>query len=309
MKKIMRWGSLVLALGLLLAAAGFAFHASKEKRQADAFGAVTLYLEKPIFTEDSNMLHETIKDMTFTAWRETPDVKVMEPFMGHETRAGLLMLEGSSELVLPFAPVLPQGDVDGCLLGEETAWELFGSTRVVGNRICIGSQMRIVRGVVNLPQSGVVLGGDMTGLPETGIDTGEAGVYYDRITIESRKVEDAEKFLVQSGLDGKILRLDYLSSLRWLVELIPGKWSDFPGWEDNFTQKGKDFELLLQVNKNSVERYYLHQSFLCIRNRILEAVCVVGALLSLQFLIELLPVFSAVIKKIKKVLDRNRKLC
>ena len=59
-------------------------------------------------------------------------------------------------------------------------------------------------------------------------------------------------------------------------ELLPGKWSDFSGWEDNFAQKREDFGLFLQVNKNSVEFYYMCQCFLYIWDTVLEVICVMG---------------------------------
>ena len=199
--------------------------------------------------------------------------------MGNETQTRVMLLDGSSELVLPSAPVLPEGDTDGCLFGEEAAWELFGSTQVTGDKIYIGNEMRIIRGVINLPQMGVVLGGSVEGFSGAGADMEEGSLCYDRIIAGSGRAEDAENFLAQSGLDGKILRMDYLNSLHWIGELLPGKWSDFSGWEDNFAQKREDFGLLLQVNKNSVEFYYMCQCFLYIWDTVLEVICVMGALL------------------------------
>ncbi len=269
-------GKLMLALGFLLAALGLAFHAVRAKNQADASGPVTLYLETPLSAKEPQAFREAADGMVFTAWTELPDVTVTDPDLGRMVQTDALVLDGSSELVLPLAPVLPQGDTDGCLIGEETAWELFGSTQVTGDGICIGNETRVILGVVDLPQSGVVLSGGVKDLTET--KTGEDGGYYDRITVDGGKAEDAEMFLVQNGLDGKILRLDYLRSLRWLIELIPGKWSDFPGWKDNFTQKKEDFGLLLQINKNSIELYCMHQCVLYVRDMVLEAVCAAGAL-------------------------------
>lgn len=275
MHNISRFGKLFLALGFLLAALGLAFHAVRAKNQADASGPVTIYLETPLSAKEPQAFRGMADGMAFTAWGEMPDVTVTDPDLGRRVETDALVLDGPSELVLPLAPVLPQGDTDGCLIGEETAWELFGSTQVTGDRICIGNETRIIRGVVNLPQSGVVFEG-VKGIAETG--TEEDGGVYDRITVGGGKAEDAEAFLVQNGLDGKILRLDYLSGLHWLTELIPGKWSDFPGWKNNFTQKKEDFGLLFQINKNSIEIYFMRQCFLYIRDMVLEAVCAAGVL-------------------------------
>lgn len=186
-----------------------------------------------------------------------------------------------------------------------TAWELFGSTQVTGDGICIGNETRVIRGVVNLPQSGVMLGGSVKGMTE--IKTEDDGGVYDRITVGGGKAEDAEMFLVQNGLDGKILRLDYLRSLRWLTELIPGKWSDFTGWKDSFTQKKEDFGLLFQINKNSIELYFMHQCFLYIRDMVLEAVCVAGALCTACVHSKALKYIVSLQRRTRKIPSENKK--
>lgn len=233
MKKMFlkRWGSLILMFGFLLAAAASAIGAQKAANHADAAGSVTLYPDTPLSAKDLQNLRRLGGSAAFTAWGELQDVTVADPDLGSKVQTNALVLDGSSELVLPLAPVLPAGDTNGCLLGEQTAWELFGSTQVKGDTILIGNQTRIIRGVVSLPQSGVVIEGSVNGITGSGTDTAEESRYYNRITVEGGKVEDAELFLMQVGLEGKVLRMDYLRSLRWFTELIPGKWSDFSGWK------------------------------------------------------------------------------
>lgn len=239
MKKMFlkRWGSLILIFGFLLAAAASAIGAQKAANHADAAGSVTLYPDTPLSAKDSQNLRRLGGSAAFTVWGELQDMTVADPDLGSKVQTNALVLDGSSELVLPLAPVLPAGDTNGCLIGEQTAWELFGSTQVKGDTILIGNQTRIIRGVVSLPQSGVVIEGSVNGITGSGTDTAEESRYYNRITVEGGKVEDAELFLMQVGLEGKVLRMDYLRSLHWLTELIPGKWSDFSGWKENFKQK------------------------------------------------------------------------
>lgn len=280
MKKMFlkRWGSLILIFGFLLAAAASATGAQKAANHADAAGSVTLYPDTPLSAKDSQNLRRLGGSATFTVWGELQDMTVADPDLGSKVQTNALVLDGSSELVLPLVPVLPAGDTNGCLLGEQTAWELFGSTQVKGDTILIGNQTRIIRGVVSLPQSGVVIEGNVNGITGSGTDTAEESRYYNRITVEGGKVEDAELFLMQVGLEGKVLRMDYLRSLRWFTELIPGKWSDFSGWKENFKQKKQDFGLLSKIDKNCVELYYESQCRLYIWDTVLEAACVMGAL-------------------------------
>ena len=272
MKKMFlkRWGSLILMFGFLLAAAASAIGAQKAANHAAAAGSVTLYPDTPLSVKDSQNLRRLGGSAAFTAWGELQDMTVADPDLGSKVQTNALVLDGSSELVLPLAPVLPAG--------EQTAWELFGSTQVKGDTILIGNQTRIIRGVVSLPQSGVVIEGSVNGITGSGTDTAEESRYYNRITVEGGKVEDAELFWMQVGLEGKVLRMDYLRSLHWLTELIPGKWSDFSGWKENFKQKKQDFGLLSKIDKNCVELYYENQCRLYIWDTVLEAVCVMGAL-------------------------------
>lgn len=272
------WKSLLFAAGLLLAAVGLASGAAQAKTRADAvWQNVTLYLETPLSAEDAQSLGAQENDITFTVWTELMDQTVTDPDLGHRVQTDVLALYGSSELVLPLAGVLDSDDSKGCLIGEQTAWELFGSTEVAGDEIRIGNGMRTIRAVVHLPQSGVVVRGNIRDITSIKDAVEKKSPSYNRITIESRKVADGEAFLMQNGLNGKVLRLDYLKSLYWLTELVPGKWSDFSGWKENFKQKKQDCELISGIQKNSIELYYESQCRLYVWNMGLEIVCIVIA--------------------------------
>ncbi len=276
------WKRLLLLAGLLLAASGLAFGAAQAKKRADTvWQNVTLYLKKPLSAEDAQTLGEQENDTAFTVWTQLPDLTAADPGLGRSIQTDVLVLNGSSEPVLPQAGVLPADDPKGCLIGEQTAWELFGSTEAAGNEICIGNGMRTVRAVVHLPQSGVVVSGNAKDITGDRDVTEEETICYNRITLACRDVAEGEAFLAKNGLDGKVLRLDYLKNLHWLTELVPGKWSDFSGWKDNITSKKEDFGLILQISKNSVELCYEHQCRLYMWCKGLEAVCVAGVLAGL----------------------------
>lgn len=218
-------------------------------------------------------------NMAFTVCGKLRDVTVTDPDMGRTVQADVLVFDGSSERVLTLAPVLEEGDCRGCLIGIDTAWELFGSTEVTGDKICVGNSMRTIRGVMKLPESGVVCVNpqDINGVKGDDEEKDETP-YYDRITIDSPNTADAEAFLMQSNLNGKELRMDYLKDLCWLTELVPGKWSDFSGWKENIKRKKQDFTLLSQVQKNSIELCCENQCRQYLWYRALEAACVLAAL-------------------------------
>jgi len=210
----------------------------------------------------------------FTVWGELADRHISDPDFGRSVKADVIILRGDCELILPQTAVLASEDEKGCLIGEKTAWELFGSTKVVGDEVCIGTEARSIRGVVHRPEEGVIVMGSLKGGTE---DTGkEEAPCYDRVTLSSKKAADGEAFLMQNGLEGAVLRFDYLRNLSWISGLVPGKWSDFSGWKDSFARKKQDFRLISQISKNSVELYYERQCRRYVWETGLEVVCVAG---------------------------------
>ena len=149
--------ALFLAGGCLFAAILFAMGAARAEKCADAvWQNPVLYLEKPISAEDAQNIAESA---VFTAWGETADQTVTDPDLGKSVQTNVVWLYGSSEWILPSSAVLPEDDGKGCLIGENTAWKLFGSTNVTGLQICVDDQTRTIRGVVQQPENGVYLQG------------------------------------------------------------------------------------------------------------------------------------------------------
>lgn len=140
---------------------------------------------------------------------ETADQTVTNPDLGKSVQTNVVWLYGSSEWILPASAVLPADDGKGCLIGKNTAWKLFGSTSVTGLQICVDHQTRTIRGVVKQPESGVYLQG-----------TEQKRKVFRRLTLASDKMEKAQNFLLQYGLTGHVLRMDYLRSWQTLSELV-----------------------------------------------------------------------------------------
>lgn len=271
-----RRGSLLFAIAFVLAAAGFAFAAQRAEIRADGVSqGVTLHLETPLSEDDAQELfdRECLQEdaASFTVWGELAGQRVSDPDLGRYTQADVLVMTGSPQIVLAQANGLLEGDRTGCLIGEETAWKIFGSTGVVGDDINIGRETRTIRGVIHQPKSGVIVAGSLKEITEHAQN--EKLCCYDRITLSSGKAADGEAFLMKNALEGEVLRFDYLRNLTWISELIPGKWSDFSGWKQNYKRKQQDFDRILQVHKNSLEVCYEKQCMALMWNRAFEAVC------------------------------------
>lgn len=256
----------LLAAGLLLTAVYLSVLAGQAKNRANAVRPVAIYLETPLSAADADALRKEAGDTAFSVWGGQTDVTVADPDLGRRAQTDVLTFCGPCEPVLPLSAGLDAADTDGCLIGEQTAWELFGSTQVVGDEILIGDEIRTVRAVLRLPQSVVVIHEN---------PGGSESPCYNRITLAGGQEADGETFLMQHALAGSVLRFDCLSSAHWLAELVPGKWSDFLGWKENIKQKRKDFALLSSIQKNCVELYYESQCLAHLWNALLAAVCVV----------------------------------
>lgn len=279
-----RWGSLLSAIALILAAAGFAFAVERAGNRADAAcGGVTLYMETPLsegevqtLIEQKNVQEDAVP---FTVWGELANQRITDPDLSRSVKADVLILHGDCGLILPQTAALSSGDEHGCLIGAKTAWDLFGSTDVSGDEIRIGAEIRSIRGIVPGPGEGVVLTGSLKGVTE-GVENGKT-CCYDRITLLSEKEADGDVFLMQNGLDGEVLRFDYLRGFQWLFELVPGKWSDFSGWKENYNNKKQDVDLMLRVRKHGVEIFYEKQCMALAWNRTMEIFCVLAAVFCL----------------------------
>lgn len=49
------------------------------------------------------------------------------------------------------------------------------------------------------------------------------------------------------------LCFDYLYGIGWLKEMVPDKWSDFSGWEQNFKEYREALKYLQNVEKSTIE--------------------------------------------------------
>ena len=257
--------SLFLAGGCLFAAILFAIGAARADKRADAvWQNSVLYLEKPISAEDAQTIAE---NAVFTAWGEAADQTVTDPDLGKSVQTNVVWLYGSSEWILPACAVLPADDGKGCLIGKNTAWKLFGSTNVTGLQICVDHQTRTIRGVVQQPGNGVYLQ-----------RTEQKKKVFRRLTLASDKTEEAQNFLLQYGLTGHVLRMDYLRNWKTLLELVPGKWSDFSGWKENMQTRKQQLRQIAKMRKTGIEYYYEKQCRRYKVDRWGEFVCLAGSI-------------------------------
>lgn len=80
---------------------------------------------------------------------------VENPEWYRRTQTTAVEILGDSTLLFPFAYPLEPGDLKGCLLGEESAWELFGDTKVIGEEIVYEGKTYEIRGI--LPERNILV--------------------------------------------------------------------------------------------------------------------------------------------------------
>ena len=180
----------------------------------------------------------------FVAWQEYKNRSVTNEHGTGAVFTNVLEFCGSPALLLPEGYLLGEAGENGCLIGEKTAQELFGTRRAAGNRLRCKGEIYTVRGVLKEPAELVI------------IENNSKEAAFGRVTIAAEaqrtKGRTAEQFLAGYGLEGSCLRYDFLEAPYWM-ELIPGKWSDFDQLEQSFLKLQNDMADLFAAEKSSLE--------------------------------------------------------
>lgn len=186
------------------------------------------------------------RDDGYAAWTECRQETVRESIGGRAAKLDVTAVCGPSRYILPFGPNITEGDGKGCVIGKETAEKLFGTHLAKGQELTWRNRTWVVRGVISRPSKILIVQAlDMEGLSFDHISTSLAAGDDRRFAVQ--------KFIRNSGINGRVLRWDYLYGSGWLKEIIPARWSDFSGWSRNWKQYRADREILEQTEKSTVE--------------------------------------------------------
>lgn len=269
---------LTVSVLCILAAGFFGVQSLKAEQKADSLWQnVTLCMEEELSVEDAENLWNKVLDAAaeddskafgFTAWKEQTDQTVTDPDLGRSVQTHVVSLYGSSESVLPAAPVLDADDAAGCLVAKNTAWQLFGSTDVAGKKICVDTKEYTIRGIVMLPATGVYV-------QIRGNESVHKEMKFNRLTLGASGTESGNQFLSEYALSGRVIRPDNPLDMERYTELIPGKWSDFDGWKQNWKRLQQEIRQNRMMRKTTIEdtceKWYQTR----IEDLLLEVVCVV----------------------------------
>ncbi len=227
MRKYMRYlapvGILALAMGLLYLSAVAWGSLALEK--------VMFYLESPISITEGMEVMEYLQEQAekggeeeappvLCIWGQKEGVTLENKDLSRAAEANAILLCGSPGLVLEGCQVPVQGDEEGCVLSEEAAWALFGSSQVAGKEVSYREASYTIRQV--LPIRGNIIAfqagkrqGSRTGSQAQ--PDGEAEETLNRVTakkqegISSRSL--SAKLAMQCGLSVRMLDLELLRGI------------------------------------------------------------------------------------------------
>lgn len=137
-RKMLRFFLFCAVLGAFAGVAG-----TWGREQLSRPDVVKWKLESPVYYS-GEMQH---KMATSALWRRKKAQIVENREFGRQTKASVYRIAGNSAALFPDANVLGADDPGRCLLGNKTAYDLFGSTDIAGWKVHIDGTEYIVAGV------------------------------------------------------------------------------------------------------------------------------------------------------------------
>lgn len=114
-------------------------------------------------------IQESLKEEDLPAvcfWAETGEDWIQNEELHRMVRGSVSVLSGSSELLYPESACLLESDLEGCLIGEDLAYELFGSGKAAGKQLDFQGRRLTARGVLRENPRGLALQADAERTPE-----------------------------------------------------------------------------------------------------------------------------------------------
>lgn len=171
-------------------------------KQGDTTISASQY-EEIVRMEEKNEARDKTPDFAF--WREDTGQTIHNFQLQRQCQITTVKVRGSMEVLYNDFEKLSEEDVEGCLLDETTAMELFGSLEIEGNEVMVGDRSLIVRGILRGEKNAVVLRPIATESTDK-ISLGEEG--------------DANTFLINHGIQGEIVTDGFMKGILRLILLI-----------------------------------------------------------------------------------------
>lgn len=214
------WARIVGALLMILCYGLAVFY--NGKMMSDNPGTATAVLtENRLDAKSASEIQKTeLKQdnpLLFTIWGEKENAKLSNKQYQRNSSATAVLVCNNPQLLFNGTAALAPEDTRGCLIDEKTAYDLFGSTDVVGKQLEYQDRKLTVRGIlkgIDDERQMVVMQAD-----------GDAQ-NLDSITVQVPEGKEAEtivnELLMRHALEGKIMDLNLLKGItRIFILLLP----------------------------------------------------------------------------------------
>lgn len=143
--------------------------------------------------------------MTFTFWEQQDGRLLENPEFARMTPVHGIVLLGDSRLVFKGGGFLEEGDLEGCLMDEDTAAALFGNRNGVGQTVRYEGRELVVRGLLEGVTETIVMEAEKDGMGED-----EENLSFHHISLfhgADQKQDVISRFQNLTGIEGTVLSL------------------------------------------------------------------------------------------------------
>lgn len=103
-----------------------------------------IFYDKGAKQEMERLLEDGI-DVLF--WKENKSDMVINVDYNRNIEVKTMGIAGDASILFPNSNGLPVGETGYCILGEDTAWQLFGSARIIGRSVEINGETYQIAGI------------------------------------------------------------------------------------------------------------------------------------------------------------------
>lgn len=210
---------------------------------------IMLYLEQPITIKEAAALIEEEKEAyeaeqteemmlpDFCVWGQEEDILVANENLNKTTTVDAILLCGNPELVLEDCRMPVRDDKEGCIIDEETAWDLFGGSEVIDKAVTYNNRQYFIRKVIKSDEQIFACQADDASEKNTGqqnqADTqgpesfnAQAESRLNRVTLKKQEGCSVREIKTmwdnRTGIGGKVLDIELLYGISgFCVLLVP----------------------------------------------------------------------------------------
>ena len=139
-----KWLILCLALCILFVACIMVFQVKGRQQMVKWTMKEPVNYDKSI-VQGIEQLWENDMDVVF--WQENKSETVINLDYNRSVEVKTMGIAGDASVLFPDSNRLTAGETGYCILGTDTAWQLFGSTRIIGRSVQINGETYQVAGI------------------------------------------------------------------------------------------------------------------------------------------------------------------